>query len=101
MDAACLLRLEGIGDVELKEFAGAPRGDIELLVIERKVDVGDEGRHRLEAFEEGRQLVLGSRLCRNLDHLLDLVRGAVEVPYPDRCAEVLQAGDDADKAIGL
>jgi putative hydrolase of the HAD superfamily len=40
----------------LFELAGAPAGDVEILVVEREIDVGDERRHGLEAFEERRQL---------------------------------------------
>src|SRR5579863_3292043 len=51
-----LLGVERIGNVVLKEFAGAPAGDVEKTVVERKVDVGDQGRHGFEPLQHGRKL---------------------------------------------
>jgi hypothetical protein len=48
------LRLEGIRHIVLPELARAPTGDIKIPVVEREIDVGDERRNRLEAFEQRR-----------------------------------------------
>src|SRR5438445_4287101 len=97
VDAPRLLWLERIADVELEELARAPRRDVEPLVVEGEVDVADQRRHRLEAFEQGRQEVGVGRLGGNVNYLLDLVGGSVEIPGPDRRAQVFQAHQHAGK----
>ena len=102
---AGLDRVERIGHVELLQLAGAQARDVEEAIVEREVDVGDERRHRAESLEQRRQIVGGRRLGGNLDHLAD-PPGAASVaafamPHPDRRRQILQAGDDADEAVGL
>ena len=96
-----LLRVERIGDVVLQKLAGSPCRDIEEAVVEREVDVADQWRDRLETFQDWRQIIGIGRLSRDLDHLLRLPCAAVLVPGPDRGAEILQAGDDANEAERL
>ena len=100
-DLAGELRVERIGHVVLLQVAGAPAGDVEEAVVHRQIDVGDERRHRLEALEQRRQLILARRLGRNLDDLLHRPFVAVAVPGPDRGGEVLEADHAIDEAIGL
>ena len=83
VDAACLLRLEWIADVELQELAGTPRRNVEPAVVEGEIDVGHERRHGLEALEQRRQNIGIRGLGRDVDDLLDLVARTVEVPRPD------------------
>src|SRR5215470_14242259 len=95
------LRVEGIGNVVLLQIAGAPAGDVEVAIIHGQIDIGDEGRDRLETFEQWRQIRLTGRLGRDLDHLFNGPFVAVLVPGPDRGGEVLQADDAVDEAIGF
>ena len=85
---AVQLRVERIAHVVLAEFAGAPARDVEVLVVERKVDVGDERRDCPKAFQHGRQQFRIGRLRGNLDHFSDLplrvLSATVLVPEPDR-----------------
>ena len=67
---ADLLRLERIRDVELLQLARAPAGDIEELIVDAQLDVGDQRRHRLEWLEGRWQLVLLRRLGRDGDDLV-------------------------------
>src|SRR5262245_34241025 len=104
-DRAGLDRIERIGDVELLQLAGAEARDIEESIVERQIDVRDEGRYRAEPFQQRRQAIGRSGFSGNLDHFVDtpataLVR-ALAVPHPDGSREVLQAGDHADEPVGL
>ena len=101
MDGSGLFGAERVRDVVLQKFAGAPARDIEEAVVEGEVDVGDQGRHGLEALEQRRQLLGIGRLGRDLDHLTGLPGGAVLVPGPDRRAQILQTGHDTDEAVRL
>src|SRR5438093_1549802 len=87
-------RIEWIAHVVLLEFAGAPARDIQKPIVEREIDVGDERRHRLEAFQERRQVVGLGWLGGNLDHLSHFpIRAAIAsfaVPDPDRRGKVLE-----------
>ena len=97
--------IERIGHVELLQLACAKARDIEESIVEREVDVGDERRRGAETLEERRQIVGGRRLGGNLDRFVDAPGPAsivaFPVPHPDRRRQVLQAGDDADEAVGL
>ena len=101
VDAAGLLGLEGIADIELKKLAGTPRRHVEPAIVEGEVDVANQRRNCLEALEQRRQVIGIGRFGRDLDHLLHLVSGAVEIPRPDRRAEVLQAHHHTDESVRL
>ena len=90
-----------VRDVVLVEVAGPPAGDVEVLVVDREVDVGDQRRHRLEALEQRRQLIGLGGLGRDRDDLLDRPLVAVAIPGPDRGREVLERQHAVDEAIGL
>ena len=62
--------MERIGDVVLLEFSGAPARDVQKLIVEREIDVGDQRRHRFESFEQRRKFFGIGRLGGNLDHFL-------------------------------
>src|SRR5262245_17817522 len=51
-DLAGELRIERIAHVILVQIAGAPAGDVEEAIVHREIDIGDERRYRLEAFQE-------------------------------------------------
>jgi len=44
--------MERVSDVVLDEFAHTPARDIQVAVVHGEVDVGDKGRHRLEALQK-------------------------------------------------
>src|SRR5205807_10008323 len=52
-----LLGFEWVGHVVLLELARPPAGHIEEAVVERETDVGYQRGDRLEAFQDGRQLI--------------------------------------------
>src|SRR5215210_6333990 len=90
MHGASLPGVERVGDVVLSHLSGAPAGYVEKAVVEREVDVGDQGRHRPEVLEGRRQLIRICRLGWNVDYLLDVPPAVLAVPEPDRGREVLQ-----------
>ena len=85
----------------MMEIACAPARDIEEAVVHREIDVGDERRHGLEAFEHRRQEIGIGRLCRDLDDLLDRPFVAVAIPGPDRGRQILEADHGIDETVGL
>src|SRR6266851_9911239 len=95
------LRLEWIRNIVLPELAGAPTRDIKEPVVEREIDVGDQRRDRLEAFEQRRQDFRIGRFGGNLDDLLDPPRAVVAMPVPDGRRQILQRHDYAEKSVGL
>ena len=103
------LRVERIGDVVLDELAQAPARDVQVAIVHREIDVGDERRDGLESLEERRQLLGVGGLGRDLDDLLDgplAVRSVrallarIAVPQPDRRRQILQRHDDAGEPVG-
>ena len=98
---AVFFGLERIAHVELQKLAGSPGRDVQPLVVEGQVDVGHQRWHGFEALEQRRKVVGVGGLRGNLDHFVGLVRVAVEVPGPDRRAEVLEAGHHADEPVRL
>src|SRR5688572_4312548 len=84
------LRLERIRHVVLPELTRAPARDIQEPVVEGEIDVGDERRDRLEAFEHRRQDVRIGRFRRNLYDFLDRPRAVLAMPEPDGRREILQ-----------
>src|SRR5579872_7151235 len=101
VQTAGLFGLEWVAHVELQELAGPPGGYVEPLVVERQIDVSDQGRHGFEPLEERRQVVGIRRLGGYLDDLFHLVRRAVQVPGPDRRAQVFEACYDANEAVSV
>src|SRR5439155_10718968 len=70
-DGAGLLRVERIADVILDKFTRAPARNVEISIIQRKIDVGDQRRLCFEPLQKRRQL---RRICWrgwNFDDLLD------------------------------
>ena len=55
MQRAGFLRMEGVGNIVLDEFARAPAGCVEEAIVNGKVDVGDEWGDGLEPLQEWRQ----------------------------------------------
>src|SRR6202041_1279179 len=51
MHGAGFLGMEGIGNVILQEFAGAPARNVEEAIVERKIDIGDKRGHSFESLE--------------------------------------------------
>src|SRR5262249_8166792 len=49
------LGIERLGHVVLTELAGAPAGDVEVLIVQAQVDVRDERRDRAEGLERWRE----------------------------------------------
>src|ERR687898_531187 len=94
-------RVEWIGDVVLAQLPGCPAGYVEELVVEGEVDVAGKRRHRTEILQGGRQLVRVGRLCRDVDHLLDLPPAVVAVPEPYGRREGFEVDDHAGEAVGL
>src|SRR5215207_10426090 len=91
---AGVLGVERVGDIVLTHLPSAPARDVEELVVEREVDVGDQGCHRPEVLEQRRQLLCICGLCRDVDHLLYSPSAVLAVPEPDRGRKVLKAYDD-------
>ena len=83
--------LEGVGDVELLQLAGAPAGDVEELVVDAQLDVGDQRRHGLERLEGRRQLVLLRRLGRDGDDLLASQASVAPLASSLRCQRKIEA----------
>jgi hypothetical protein len=91
-----------IGHVEPLELAGAPAGDVQVAIVDRQRDVGDERRHGAERLQDRRQLVGLGRLGGDRDDLLDAHPAVVApAPQPHRRRQVGRRGDDADKPVGL
>ena len=105
MERAGFFRVGGIRDVVLDKFAGSPARNVEEAVVERKVDIGDQGRHRLEAFEQGRKLFRVGRLGGNFDHLADrpltVLAAIFAMPHPNRGRKILQRNHHTNKTICL
>src|SRR5215211_8399497 len=100
MHGARVPGVERIGDIVLPHLPCTPAGDVEELVVQREVDVGDERGNRTEALEHRRQEVRAGGLCRDVYDLSDGPLAVLVVPQPDRGREVLQADDDAGEAVG-
>src|SRR6516165_8058794 len=83
------------------EIAGAPAGDIEIFVVDREIDIGNERRAGLETFERWRQQVGIGRLGRDLNDLPGFPDIAFAIPGPDRRRQIFQAQHAVDKTIGL
>src|ERR1051325_1533173 len=86
-DLADHFRLRRIADVVLANVAVQPVGEIEVLVVHRQHQIGDEPRHRNVP-------ALDVLLGRHLDDLLDLplVAGLMPVPHD-------AGGGGADEAV--
>src|SRR5215470_9234282 len=80
MDGAGEFRVEGIGDIVLLKFAGAPAGDVEEAIVERQVDVGNERRNGFEALEHGGKLVRIGRFGRDFDDLSNFPIAILAMP---------------------
>src|SRR5258708_34669329 len=74
--------IERIRDVVLSELSSAEAGDIEVAVVERQIDVGDEWRNSLEALEKGRQQFGIGRLGGEVDPPADLPGAFSLFPMP-------------------
>jgi hypothetical protein len=101
MHGAGQLGIERIGDVVLPHFARAPARDVKPAVVEREIDIRDQGRHRFEALQQGRQLLRFGRLGGNLYDLSHVPVALVAGPQPDRAGEVLERDHDAGEAVAL
>src|SRR6266581_8761584 len=101
MYRARFLWLERIRDIVLNDFARAPARCIEITIIHRQVDVGQQWRDCLKPLEEGRQFVFVGRLGRDFDDLLDFPTVFDPVPYPDRARKILERNYNANEAPSL
>src|SRR5215467_13671470 len=83
------------------EIAGAPAGDVKILVVYREIDIGNEWRACFEALQHRRQQIGIGGLGWDLDDLLGLPNRAIAIPGPDRRRQVLQAQHAVDETVGL
>ncbi len=99
-------RAERIRHVVLLKFAGSPAGDVQIAIVERKVDVRDEWRHSFERLQQraADDSAIG-RLGWDLDYLPHLEFTVtvliVPIPEPNRRREILQRSHDAHKSVLL
>jgi hypothetical protein len=66
-----LARLEWVADVVLFEFTCAPTGDVQPVIIDGQIDIGDERGHGTKGLKQRRQGVGVGRLGGDSDHLVD------------------------------
>ena len=101
MHAARLLRLEWIRNIVLPNLACAPAGSVQIAIINREIDVGQQRRNRLEALQKRRQLSRIGRLCGNFNHLLNRPASVRPMPQPDRTRQIFQRYHNAVESISL
>src|SRR5215472_17858853 len=83
------------------EIAGTPARYIEIFVVGREVDIGDERRAGLEILDRRRQQIGIGGLGGYLDDLLGLPAIAVAIPGPDRRRQIFQTQHAVDKTVRL
>src|SRR5215475_3055301 len=55
-DRTDLLGMKWVRDVVLNEFAGGPAGNVEIPVVEGKIDVRNKGRNSAKPLQKGREI---------------------------------------------
>ena len=91
--------MERVGYVKLQQLARTPARHVQELVVQRKVNIGDQGRHCAQRLQRRRQRRCVGGFCRNRNHLGGCPFLAVPVPQENRTRQVFGAYDNAAKTV--
>src|SRR5262249_46499608 len=80
-------------------FAGAPAGGVESLVVDGKIDVGQQRSNRLEPLQNRRQQLWVCWFGWDVDHFPGCPLITVSEPQKDGARQIFQGNDDAGESV--